>query len=431
MNLGNGKEYTLDMGTITPFERNDDSAELGSLRDKLRKEYDELLPLRTALLRELELFLEGMLASVTSTPKIRGRVKSFESYFKKYTRCLEDGVSPSHISDIIGIRIICTFLENLSTVENLLSEKFKVIEVDHKGVGHTLREFGYDSIHLLITVPESILGNRDSTHCKTAEVQIRTIMQDAWAEVEHELIYKSDFNPFDTPLKRKLAAVNASLSLADIVFQEIRNYQRELSSQLMRRRDSFFRQIENSIDSMLFTEPIAVVQDDRLLPQRAAARSASGSIDELLLEALNAHNKNDFPHAIAIYTQILDMKPVRAVSTLIYKHRGMAYFASARYEEAIADFSESLELDPKSYSVAYYKGIVCSVLGRHPQALDAFDLSLAINPYQHYCLYRRAQAYYHLGDYPQALGDCEAALALKTFEAAEKLKELLLSKLKM
>jgi len=397
----------------------------------LHCEYDELLPLRTLMVKELEALLEKAVAPLSSSPKVKGRVKSFDSYLKKYTRCLKDGVSPSRINDIIGIRIICTFLEDLTAVEKLLSERFKVFEVDRKGVDHTIREFGYDSIHLLIAIPEDILKGRAITHCETAEIQIRTIMQDAWAEVEHELIYKAEFTPFDTPLKRKLAAVNASLSLADIIFQEIRNYQRELAGEFGKRRSSFFHKIESSIDALLFAEPITLLQDDRLPPQKAASPSASGTIDELLLEALHAHNNSDFPTAISIYSLILGMQPVKAVSTLIYKHRGMAYFASSRYDEAITDFSESLILDPKSYKSAYYKGIVCSVLGRHSQAIDAFDLSLTINPYQHYCLYRRGQAYYHLEDYPQALGDCEAALALKSFEAAEKFKLLVLDKLKM
>jgi putative GTP pyrophosphokinase len=109
----------------------------------------------------------------------------------------------------------------------------------------------------------------------------------------------------------------------------------------------------------------------------------------------------------------------------------MAHFARSHYEEAIADFSESLKLDPKSYKAAYYEGVVCSVLRRYSRAVDAFNQSLEINPFQAYCLYRRGQAYYHLEDYPQALGDCEAALALESFEAARKLRNLLKTKLKM
>ena len=125
------------------------------------------------------------------------------------------------------------------------------------------------------------------------------------------------------------------------------------------------------------------------------------------------------------------MKPDPAISSLILKHRGMANFARSRYQEAILDFSESLNLDPKSYKSAYYEGVVCSVLRLYPQAVNAFNKALEINPFQPYCLYRRGQAYYHLDDYPQALGDCEAALALESFEAAQKFRDLLLNKLKM
>ena len=423
------------MGTMTSPENNEDSPESeGPDHGSLQKEYKELLPFRRKMVKELELRIEEALAALSSSPRVKGRVKSFNSYLKKYIRYLKDGTTPSTINDLIGIRVICPFQEDLFAVEKLLENKFKVIEVDRKGEKHTFREFGYESIHLLIAVPDDILKERDNTSCETAEIQIRTILQDAWAEVEHELIYKAEFNPFGTPLKRKLAAVKASLSLADIVFQEIRSYQRELNGQLGKRRHSFFRKIENSTDAVLFTGPAATLsQDERLPPQTAASPSPSAaqSIDELLLSALYAHNENQFAEAISIYTRILEMKPVKAVSSLICKHRGMAYFACSQYEEAISDFTESLKLDPKSYKSAYYQGIVSSVLGRYPQAVDAFNRSLTINPYQSYCLYRRGQAYYHLGDYPHALGDCESALALEPFDAVQKFKELVLDKLKM
>ena len=406
------------------------AAESSPDQNGLRRDYEKLIPLRTQVVRDLAILVEEAMAPMSSAPRVNGRVKSFDSYLKKHLRHLRDGTSHPEITDVIGIRIICTFLEDISLAEKLLRKKFKIIEVERKGGGHTLREFGYDSLHLLITIPEDIQKQGATT--ETAEIQIRTIVQDAWAEVEHELMYKPEFTPFDTPLKRKLAAVNASLSLADIVFQEIRSYQRELNGEFGKRKDSFFRKIEDATDAVLFTKPaVTLAQDDRLSTQTAAAPSFTDSIDELLLEALYAHNKNQFPEAIAIYTQILEMQPVKTVSSLIFKHRGMAYFACSLYEKAISDFSESLTLDPKSYKSAYYKGIVCSVLKRYPHALDAFNQSLDIYPYQPYCLYRRGQVYYHLGDYPQALGDCEAALALESVEAFKKFKDLVLNKLKM
>jgi len=416
-------------------------------RNSLLAEYELLLSRRLFIVREMENCIEQAITSLSSHPRVKGRLKSFDSYFKKYIRLLKDdpSVKIPKIADVLGIRVICPFLEDLAAVEELLKEKFKVVEVQRKGGDHTYREFGYESIHLLIEVPEEILVKADIAPGQTAEIQIRTILQDAWAEVEHEFVYKAEFIPFDNPLKRKLAAINASLSLADIVFQETRSYLRLLGGELDKRRDSFFKKIEETTDAMLFSEDNSVSLDN-LPPMEESGGAAkfqsesiwspvevpgTVSIDELLVEALTAHNNNQFPEAIAVYTRILDMKPTESVGALIYKHRGMAHFASSHYEEAIADFSESLRLDPKSYKAAYYEGIVCSVLQRYTQAVEAFNRSLGINPYQPYCLFRRGQAYYHLADYPKALADCEAALALESFGAAQKFRDLLLDKLKM
>jgi putative GTP pyrophosphokinase len=155
-------------------------------------------------------------------------------------------------------------------------------------------------------------------------------------------------------------------------------------------------------------------------------------MDDLLLNALYAHNKNQFNEAIYFYSRILEMNPGASVRALVCKHRGMANFAQSHYEEAIEDFSQSLMLDPKSYKSAYYRGLVRAVLQQYSEAVDDFTLSIAINPYQHYCFYRRGQAYYHLEDYPQALADCEGALALEpAIEAAEKFRQLLHKKLRM
>jgi len=415
-------------------------------RNALLAEYEKLHSRRTLIIRELENRIEQAIAPLPSRSRVKGRLKSFDSYFKKYIRLLKDdpSVQIPNIADVLGIRVICPFLEDLAAVEELLKEKFKVVETQRKGGDHTYREFGYESIHLLIEVPEEITEKAEIAGSQTAEIQIRTILQDAWAEVEHEFVYKAEFIPFDNPLKRKLAAINASLSLADIIFQETRSYLRLLGGELDKRRNSFFKKIEEFSDAMLFSEDNPTLES--LSPMEESGEvakfqsesiwtpvevSGTVSIDGLLVEALTAHNKKQFPEAIAVYTRILDMKPIESVGALIYKHRGMAHFASSHYEEAIADFSESLRLDPKSYKAAYYKGIACSVLQRYNQAVEAFNHSLEVNPYQPYCLFRRGQAYYHLGDYPQALGDCEAALALESFEAGRKFKDLLLNKLKM
>ena len=405
-------------------------------KNTLEKHYNELASPREIIAKELVIRIMGILKTMPSHPSVKARIKDFDSYYKKYIRILkesvdsktESGIDPSHyINDVIGMRVVCPFLEDLSTVEELFKNNFEIVEVQRKGGDHTFREFGYESIHILIKIPKNIIDISGRNFYETAEIQIRTILQDAWAEVEHELVYKAEFNPFDNPLKRKLAAVNASLSLADIIFQEIRSYQRQLNDELEKRRDSFFQKIEESTDALIFSD-LKPMEPESPATVRF---SSNESIDELLLNALYAHNKLKFDDAIAFYSQIMELNPDDSIRSLILKHRGMAFFARSHYREAIDDFAKSLELDPQSYKSAYYQGIVFSVLRQYREAVDVFNRSLELNPYQPYCLYRRGQAYFHLEDYPQALADCESALALESFEGAKKFRQLVLDKLRM
>ncbi|GHT66035.1 (p)ppGpp synthetase [Spirochaetia bacterium] len=404
-------------------------------QNTLRQEYEKYSKVRALTTGDLEALVEKTVAGLGSRPLVKGRPKDFASFFKKYLRILKEKDSPEPvvITDLIGIRIVCPFLENLDAAVKLIKENFEVIEVEKKGSNYSFKEFGYESTHLLVKIPRDIVKARGYSGSDVAEIQIRTILQDAWAEVEHELVYKAEFTPFDEPMKRKLAAVNASLSLADIVFQEVRTYQRQLNGELGKRRESFFQKIEESTDALLFDTP-EVQQREAAGVLTAADKlpPSGGSVDDLLLNALYAHNKNQFKEAISFYSRILEMKIDDTIRSLIYKHRGMAYFAQSKYQEAIEDFSHSLKWDAKSYKAAYYRGVVWEVLQRYNEAAEDFSLSLKLNPYQSFCLFRRGQAYYHIGDYPQALGDCEASLALEPDnKMVQKLRDLLRDKLKM
>jgi putative GTP pyrophosphokinase len=404
-------------------------------RGALQKEFERYSAARLLVVKDLESRVEETLRSLNPRPTVKGRAKSFQSYFKKLVRLMQktdDKASPPVITDLVGVRVVCPFIEDLQSAENALELAFEVTELERKGSNYSFKEFGYESTHILVKIPEDIRKRRGSCGCDVAEIQVRTILQDAWAEVEHELVYKAEFTPFDEPMKRKLAAVNASLSLADIVFQEIRDYQRQLNRELGKRRETFFRKIEESTDDLLFQEDRRG-EEARIKPLFRLEPSKGGdSIDDMLLDALYAHNNDQFDRAIEIYTRILSLDAKDFVKSVIYKHRGMANFAESRYEDAIADFSKTLELDPSCYKAAYYRAVVKSVLQQYTEAIDDFSLALSINPYQHFALYRRAQAFYHIGDYPKALADCEDALAANPESTqVQRFRELLLKKLKM
>ncbi|MDR0447879.1 MAG: tetratricopeptide repeat protein [Treponema sp.] len=400
-------------------------------RTQFFEQYERSRISRDGITKELIEAVESVVHALPSRPTVKGRVKEFDSYFKKLLNLLkEDPGKQPLITDLIAFRVVCPFLEDQSAVEKLIRDNFVIIELDRKGAHFSFKEFGYESVHLLIEIPQSLLTKWGDCGATAAEIQIRTILQDAWAEVEHELVYKAEFTPFDDPMKRRLAAVNASLSLADNIFQEIRSYQRQLNSELDKRRYSFFRKIEEATDGILFCENRDGDRPSATEPEPIADKHAT--VDDLLLYALSAHNKNRFSDAIAYYTRILEMKTDPITRTMIYKHRGMANFAQSRYADAITDFSKSLEADERSYKAAYYRGVVKSVLRQYQEAIDDFTLSLEINPYQPFTLYRRGQAYYHLEDYPAALADCETSLALEPDSpSAGRFRSLLLEKLKM
>ena len=387
-------------------------------KESLRELYSSYTPVFTQVLDNVEQKLKGVI-SLPSNPTYKSRIKSFQSYYKKIIRKKSDQIGSVELiplSDMIGIRVICAFLEDLDVVEKQIQGSFCVTEVERKGNDQTVKEFGYESVHILIRIPEDCMPSIASPILPddtVVEIQIRTILQDAWAEVEHELIYKSEFNPFDKPLRRKLASINASLTLADIIFQEIRDYQKKLQNELDFRRNTFYEKAD-----VITGEPHPEGDGAKLKTASPPPESivdtspyTKGTIDDLVLEALHAHNTGNLQKAVSIYTQILQStpEPPAVVQSVILKHRGMAYFAQNRYDESLNDFKQSIAKDSKNFRSYYYEGIVYSVQGNEQSAIEAFDRSIELNAYHSHVYYRRALSYFNINEYQKALQDLDAA----------------------
>ncbi len=338
---------------------------------------------------------------------IKQRVKSFSSYYQKLLKRIgstENRVAIPDIQDLLGIRIVSPFLENLHSIEEFLRSRYTVREVERKGAEHSFREFGYQSVHLLLELPQELVTSYPGLEVDICEIQIRTILQDAWSEVEHELVYKNGFTPYDESLRRKLAALNANLTLSDVIFQEIRDYQRSLHGELKKRRRSFIEQIETGTPGL----------EERSEPELSAYSEnySLKNVDELLLIALNTHNRGDYETAIGIYDLILERSIEAKVRSVITIHRGMALFAAARYAEAYDNFHQAAELEPENNKVHYYLGILHRVMSRKSEAVAAFSRSLEIAPYHFESLFSLAQTYCDLEDFPAALEACEKALKI-------------------
>ncbi len=354
---------------------------------------------------------------LSAQPTYKSRVKSFNSYYKKVLRLkpqsVEQGFDLIYLTDMMGIRMICAFLEDINIAVEQIKTLFDIKEVEVKGAEKKFSEFGYESTHVLVKIPDDFRPELTGKYEKlkpisdeiVCEIQIRTILQDAWAEVEHELIYKTEFNPFDIPLRRKLASINASLTLADITFQEIRDYQNKLQKELDERRRSFYSMADNYLNdkSEVKTENI-----NRVTP------FVQGTIDELLLRAMQAHNEGRLQEAVDIYSRILDVvaDDQKTIIAVIRKHRGMAYFSMNNLDAALDDFAKSVEADSTAFRSYYYQGIVYSIQKKYNEAIECYTKSLEINEFQAHTCFRRAIAYFEVQEYEKSMTDLDVALKL-------------------
>ncbi|MCR5284838.1 MAG: tetratricopeptide repeat protein [Treponema sp.] len=354
---------------------------------------------------------------LSSQPTYKSRVKRFESYYKKILKLKSDQFEEGkiiYLTDMMGIRMICAFMEDINFAVDQIKKIFEIKEVEVKGSQKKFSEFGYESTHVLIAIPKEISDELNKKYSNleppsdelVCEIQIRTILQDAWAEVEHELIYKTEFNPFDIPLRRKLASINASLTLADITFQEIRDYQNKLQREMEERRKSFYHMADDLLNEKI--EKPAEEQINRITP------FVQGTIDDMLLQAIHAHNMGNLEQAVEIYTKIIEAtdESEKNIIAVIRKHRGMAYFSMNKFDEALEDFDISLSYDPKAFRTYYYKGIVYAILKKYEDAVDCFTKSLEINKFQAHTNFRRAMSYFELQEYEKSMNDLNTALKL-------------------
>jgi putative GTP pyrophosphokinase len=390
-------------------------------RAVLEQRYIKVRPVYEKHLEDFSARLLALLKESDIRFTLKQRTKKFDSFFAKVLRkARELSSKPDRnaelerdnsvlITDLIGVRIICPFGEDTGRVEEIIRGAFEVVERERKGEDYSPREFGYEAVHLIVKLAQDAGEAGEARRELLCEVQLRTILQDAWAEVEHELLYKAEFTPFDEPIRRRLAAVNANLSLVDTIFQEIRDYQRRLQEELRKRRETVVQKIQTGLP--LPEKTGGGADNGKTGPDFAVSLVETN--DSLLLEALTAHNDKRYAQAIAIYSRLLSRQPKNSLRAIIHLHRGMAYFGCSRYQEAIEDFSAAVHLDKKNIRAYYYRGVTFRFMRDQGRALGDFDRCAALDPYQFDAIFARAQVYFSLGDYIMAFEDCTRALAIR------------------
>jgi len=164
--------------------------------------------------------------------KIEGRVKERDECIKKFNEKYRAGLETNvqeyrildHITDLIGVRVVCLYEDDIEKIKELLSDHFEVVDITDKiaQIENTENSFGYKGLHLDLKLNEKRKGLPEYSQFVDLgfEVQVRTIIQDSWSVLDHKIKYKKSI-PIN--LKRRINSLAALFEVADREFREIRN----------------------------------------------------------------------------------------------------------------------------------------------------------------------------------------------------------------
>lgn len=183
------------------------------------------------------IILEALDLSEAPVHSVEGRGKSLESFQTKAMIPADTSpVEPKYkeptkeITDLAGVRVITYFPRTVEVVANLVESQFKVLEKFDKGE-ELIEEgkFGYQSLHYLVhlSAARTNLPEYQRFEGMIMEVQVRTILQHAWAEMEHDIQYKAE-SVIPRSIRRRFLALAGMLEIADREFQAIQDEDEEL-----------------------------------------------------------------------------------------------------------------------------------------------------------------------------------------------------------
>ena len=212
------------------------------------------------------------------------RVKTLESFLEKVQR--KPFRDPfAEITDFAGARVVCFYPDDILRIEDVIRLEFEVREKEDKRCAADVDRFGYSATHFLVSLGAKTNGPRyDSLKGRLCEIQVRTVLQDAWAVFSHHLMYKHEDEIPDV-LKREIHGLAGALSTADTAFQAIREKRDQyIASVAASGRSKTLGDVETNLDSIR-----------ALLEQRFAGRPVEAIHGHLGIVLSRCQMLQDYP----------------------------------------------------------------------------------------------------------------------------------------
>jgi ppGpp synthetase/RelA/SpoT-type nucleotidyltranferase len=200
--------------------------------------YQKLRPIYASFAETIHSIAKQSLRSAgLKVASIEWRAKDVESFSDKAGEpSPNDPEQPRYkdplkeITDLAGVRIITFFPKDVEGVDKVIRDQLTILEAANKGDALMQEErFGYKSVHYLVSLNPGRISLPEYVAFKglVVEIQVRTILQHAWAEIEHDIQYKSVETIPDT-LRRRFLSLAGLIEIADREFQAIQDEDEKL-----------------------------------------------------------------------------------------------------------------------------------------------------------------------------------------------------------
>jgi putative GTP pyrophosphokinase len=184
---------------------------------------------------------------------ITNRAKSLKSFIEKlFRKSYSDPIKD--ITDFAGVRLVFLYKSDQEAIENIIESEFSIKEKSDKIEERDADRFGYGALHYIVNIGKKSSGARyDDLKDLACEIQVRTVLQDAWAVIYHHLSYKQES---DVPkvLIRKLNSVAGLFETADDQFDSIRIAREKYKTSIKPKRNDEDRFLKQEINLDTFAE---------------------------------------------------------------------------------------------------------------------------------------------------------------------------------
>ncbi|MEG3638596.1 GTP pyrophosphokinase [Magnetococcus sp. PR-3] len=288
--------------------------------DQIMERYDERRSLYEDFKnRQVTLLTEFLKENGPHVFSISGRVKERESLRRKLSRPGSKYTRLEEVQDLVGIRIVTFFEEEVDQVAEVIRKEFKINEAHILDRGEALdpERWGYRSRYYNVGLLDNrlkLIEYKRFVGC-AAEIQVRSLLQHAWAEIETQMGYTSR-DTFPKERRRQFSRIAGMLELADQEFNETNRFLKPYRQRMVEQVASGH---DNPLPADMQRDPIGNDSLTQFIQENALVREMDARLAQLINVSLE--DNGDFIDEVATHLSYLNLGTITALENELRMQR--------------------------------------------------------------------------------------------------------------